>query len=85
VRDTDWLVVERLIITDKIDPLDARVVAIDEGIVAWLERECPKCGQTMEYQDDDPDTGIVGGWSCDCGHSELDPDRYADDFDLDRP
>lgn len=34
----------------------------------------------MEYQEDDPDTGITGAWVCDCGHSELrdwDDDDYA--------
>lgn len=48
------------------------------------DRECPKCGQAMLYEDDDLDVGIVGGWACDCGHAELDPDRYADDNELDR-
>lgn len=49
------------------------------------ERACPKCGAPMQYEEEDADVGIIGGWSCDCGHAELDPDRYADDYDLDRP
>lgn len=27
-------------------------------------RMCPKCDAEMEHQDDDPDTGIIGGWFC---------------------
>jgi len=44
-------------------------------------RECPKCGSPMEKQEDDPDVGIVGGWTCDCGHTEPieDDDHYLDD------
>lgn len=34
------------------------------------ERECPVCGEEMYRTDDDPDTGIIGGWDCDCGHTE---------------
>ncbi len=33
--------------------------------------ECPKCGEQMEYQPEDYDVGLVAGWSCDCGHTEL--------------
>jgi len=44
--------------------------------------ECPKCGEPMEYQEPDPDIGIVGGWDCfACGYAELD---VSDDSDLDR-
>jgi ribosomal protein L37AE/L43A len=43
------------------------------------ERLCPKCGHPMEYQQEDYDTGIIAGWSCDeCGHTE------RDDFDDDQ-
>jgi hypothetical protein len=29
------------------------------------DRECPKCGQQMEYQEYDPDCGIMSaGWFC---------------------
>lgn len=34
-------------------------------------KECPKCGAEMYCEDDDPDVGIVGGWSCtSCEHTE---------------
>jgi hypothetical protein len=40
--------------------------------------ECPKCGKPMEYEEGEPDVGIVGGWLCmspACGHVELDVDE----------
>jgi len=40
-------------------------------------RECPKCGEPMEFEEDDNSVGIVGGWYCtNCDHTEL-----ADDLD----
>lgn len=45
-------------------------------------RCCPKCDHEMERQDDDPDTGIIGGWSCEpCGVS-LPLEDYEPDWDL---
>ena len=43
--------------------------------------ECPKCGEQMELDEDEPDVGIVGGWVCHtCGHAELaDQDDQDDD------
>ena len=43
------------------------------------ERECPKCGQPMFHQEEDPDTGVVGGWFCaDCEYDE-DEDDYSEE------
>ena len=42
-------------------------------------KECPKCGLMMEQIEEDPDTGIVGGWVCDCGESYPN-DAYDDDL-----
>ena len=45
-----------------------------------FERECPKCGQPMFHQKEDPDTGIVGGWLCaDCEYDEDDYDDYSEE------
>lgn len=44
------------------------------------ERECPKCGNTMEWDDEDPSTGIVAGWGCPgCGHGEAAEPYDGDD------
>jgi hypothetical protein len=43
------------------------------------EHECPKCGRPMQLVEDDPDTGIVGGWDCECGHTEL--ADYDEEYD----
>jgi ribosomal protein S27AE len=52
------------------------------GVVV-KERFCPKCGHSMEYHQEDYDTGIIAGWSCDgCGHTERDD---FDDDDLTEP
>jgi phage/plasmid primase-like uncharacterized protein len=49
------------------------------------ERECPECGGSMEFQSDDPDTGIIACWFCTaCDHTEA-ADNMGDDLDLDRP
>lgn len=32
--------------------------------------QCPKCGEPMELIEHEPDVGLVGGWECDCGHTE---------------
>jgi hypothetical protein len=41
---------------------------------------CPKCGQEMEHQDDEPDVGIVGGWYCTkCEEAYLDELSYYED------
>mgnify|MGYP000857363700 FL=1 len=42
--------------------------------------ECPKCGKEMEYQEDEPDVGITGGWYCrECDYAEL--AEYGDEDD----
>lgn len=47
--------------------------------------ECPKCNQPMDFQEWDPDVGIMNTyWFCTaCDYSEL--AEYEDDLDLDRP
>jgi transposase len=50
-----------------------------------MSKTCPKCGLEMELIEDEPDVGIVGGWDCECGHTEhAEP---ADDYfpEEDRP
>lgn len=50
-----------------------------------MPKNCPKCDALMELVDDDPDTGIVGGWECTndaCGEIlpyESDESDYMDD------
>lgn len=44
-------------------------------------RDCPKCGAEMLHQDDEPDVGITGGWTCiACDYSEADE---AADYEID--
>lgn len=44
------------------------------------EKECPKCGANMQFEEDDHEVGIVGGWSCDtCGY--IDNEIPDDDLD----
>lgn len=46
------------------------------------QRECPECGDWMEYHSPEIDTGLYGGWDCPCGHTEI--DCWEDVFDDDR-
>lgn len=46
--------------------------------------ECPKCGADISdsYEQDDPEVGIIGGWSCDnCneGFTDSGPEPFDDD------
>lgn len=45
--------------------------------------ECPECGLDCEYIEAEPDIGIRGGYSCDCGWAsdECDPDTDDPDDD----
>lgn len=46
-----------------------------------MPRNCPKCDSLMELVNEDPDTGIVGGWECTndtCGHIEPYEDSEED-------
>jgi hypothetical protein len=52
-----------------------------------IDRECPKCGEALEFQEYDPDCGIEGGWVCAnevCDHSEPYEPYEPDEPDLDR-
>lgn len=51
-----------------------------------MPKNCPKCDRIMELFEDDPETGIVGGYSCECGHVapyESDESDYMDDASRD--
>lgn len=43
--------------------------------------KCPNCGEDMEYIEPEPEVGIVGGWSCECG-ADVEDDLDEDDPEL---
>jgi hypothetical protein len=49
-----------------------------------MEMNCPKCDEKMDYQEDEPEIHIVGGWfcpECDVFVPYWEGDDYKEDFE----